>query len=306
MPPTARGRPRVPTNRPGGERGRGARRAPARRPGSGGGRQVANVTRYMEPFVARGLVLRDPSAVGGARTDEQGRFRIEGLLPREYDLATIHPPTLELARVPDVPAGAANVELRFTGAVDRTALAGVLVDGAGRAVSGVFLAAGVATRVRRWPGVEGSIGEDTVFGPETVSDAEGRFRLEDVPASVDRISVDGDPVLPAVLELDPGADRGALALVVEARCHLQVEVGGRYGDADRFHVLDGEGEWSPVWLFQTRALSSRGEGELVGGRSPVYAVSDRARSVVLRRGLEELGRVAIEPVPGEVTLVRAE
>ena len=239
------------------------------------------------------------------RTDESGRFRLEGLLERSYDLSAFDIPTLRRARSEGVLAGSSGIELRLPPPEAGTALAGTVVDGSGEPLAGVAVSAGLVTKRFDW-GEKLSPSSSEAYGPQAVTDAEGAFRIEAAPSDIDRVSLDGDATLPTKLDLDPEMPREALRLVAPGRRMLQVEVIGILADATSFSVLDEGGEALALYSFRGRGRTSSTAWQLHDGRSPVLAVADTARTLVLARGMDELMREPLELEREDVNLVRVE
>ena len=90
------------------------------------------------------------------------------------------------------------------------------------------------------------------------------------------------------------------------RLHLQVEVGPAFASATSFQLRDGAGSTINLLLIHDRGSSSTGQGMLTEERSPVYAVTDAARELVLYEGRDELCTVALELETAGVNVIRVD
>ena len=179
-------------------------------------------------------------------------------------------------------------------------VAGRVVSRSGKPVGGLTLHAGV--RLSRWP-----YGNDPPFaihGDSTTTDAEGRFAFETL--SPEGLSL--QLISPNLLVVDwkppLGAKLGDLEIQVALRCHVQVDLGDRPDSAESFVVLDGAGA-------KVEALEYRGPMAMVHdpvpielGRSPVVAITEDAKLLVLSKGGQEVARFPLSLAPGELKIVR--
>ena len=224
-------------------------------------------------------------------TDEEGHFRIEGLLERDYTLAFLDGASLESARFGPFGAGE-ELELVFA--------RGPLVEVRGRAVS---------RQGRALPGVQvglmgATFGGISQWGGQAVTDEEGRFRFEKVGSGTElRLWCTGNEVVPLMhtLELEDLEDE--LVLTMEPLCHFKVDLAHAPELADRLTVLDGAGGKLVVRQIGASGVLTTDDAELVAGRSVVLGVSDLARTLVLQKDGVEVRRVPLALRPGELTVV---
>jgi len=227
------------------------------------------------------------------RTDAEGRFRLQGLLAREYRLGLLDVNTLERRESEPLAAGREDVriELRRTPLAD---LALRLVSHAGRPVAGAHV-------VLHAPTFGG------VHHPRDaqVSDADGRLRFEGVGGNELTLWIRGETVVPTVLALAaPRTDE--VELTVEVLCHVKVDLSGRDARdrADALRILDAEGSTLDLHEIGSGGVLRSSRWELVDGRSVTLGVSDRAATLVLLRGDEELERLPLALEPGRLECVR--
>jgi hypothetical protein len=243
------------------------------------------------------LLRGGPESVASS---QDGTFLLGGLLSADYRLACMQKRTLLFAQSDRIPAGSLDVRLVLRG-VDRCIrVAGRVTSRAGKPVEGVVLHPG--RKVRRWPFVEDP--PFPMFGASATTDAEGRFTFE-------RLSPDGlsfqllSPSL-LVTEWTPPTDARLddLVIVVALRCHVQVDLGDRKDFASSFTVLDKDG--GPIKTLEYRGTAVWVDEfvPIEDGHSPVVAVTEDAKTLVLSKGGVEVTRLALDLVPGELKVVR--
>jgi hypothetical protein len=132
----------------------------------------------------------------------------------------------------------------------------------------------------------------------------GRFRFEALCTAGTEllVSADGFPVVTSCA-LDSEPDRERVLVRLPAACHLRV----RLDDpdfADSLRIDDANGEALDLSI-QLGALTFGSTAvHLGGGVSDVIVTDERARTLVLHAGGEEVARVPLRLVPGEVNEVR--
>jgi RNA polymerase sigma-70 factor (ECF subfamily) len=242
-------------------------------------------------------------------TDAQGRFRITGLLEREYTLQALRETDLLRAVVPNVRAGDARVLVELPESEAYPVLAGLVVGSDGKPLPGVsvypmcdafkLIVGGNPIRTHH----------SAIDGVAT--DAEGRFALVNVPKNLVYLRLDGHDVLPlewgrhvqgGLAEL-VGERASELVIRVARRAHFQIELSDPT-EADEFALCNAAGQELEVSEF---AGNSRREGlrhPLLAGRSNPMAAPDDATTLVLYREGDELRRVPIRLVAGERTLLK--
>ncbi len=234
-------------------------------------------------------------------TDATGAFELAGLLPGEYRLACVDKSSLRSVATEPLTAGTDGVTLRIPADSRCVRVAGRVVSQSKKPVSGVYV---FPLRVL-FPDVRGQFPPPPAEGDSRITDAEGRFEFEHLCADELYFQVSGQN-LDIVYKWDPppGAKIDDLEIVVSLRCHIQVDLGDRASLADGFRVLAEDGraldlvrwEGSTAGINQTRKIEA--------GRSDIVSVSEEGRTVVLSKGAEEVQRIAVRLVPGEVTVVR--
>jgi hypothetical protein len=242
-------------------------------------------------------------------TDGDGRFRVEGLLDREYTLEAMLPETLLRAVVSGVRAGRENVEVRFAGDAAYPVLRGRVVDQAGQPVARVEVAPMCDAFMTRFRGEVISTQHEAL--EPVLTDAEGRFTLHDVPRDLVYLRLDGEDTVP--LEWGRHVEGGLHELVqdepervtieVLRRCHFQVELTDAE-EADEIMILGERRQPLEISEFVGNGRREGPTHRLVDGRSSVLAVGDRAAWLVLLKQGKTIREVAIRLVPGETTVLK--
>jgi hypothetical protein len=255
-----------------------------------------------EPVDSAGFRACSVESVLGAepaRTAADGSFRIDGLLDRSYRLQALDSEHLTSSISEPIAAGTSGVLLEVDPRA-RGPLAGRVVDRDGAPVPGVS----VTVSCRQWWSGPGDCDYALVFCTPAVSDAEGRFALEDVAREGVFLRLEGEPIVPEIFrELDPEANPTALDLVVGRRCHLQVRWGAWSGRADRMHLEDADGAMLGFMDLRGFGVTPLDWLPIEGALSPALAIPDRAAFAVLARRGEEVRRVPVHPVPGELEVL---
>ena len=249
----------------------------------GEGRGLAS----LEPIIAgqRGTTVRTQS-------DEEGRFRLEGLLERAYDVHAVDPRSLALATSSEVRAGTATATLRFQRANRIEDLAGRTVDRTGVPFPNVGL------RLARTTNRMGAY-EDTAWGAETTSDDQGRFRFASIAADGLEVRVSGEGVFGTRLPLEGLRSGATQRIVVPRRCRMRVEIDtAGENDCDAW-ALD-----VPLLDEQFVHAPHRFRGPLHEGVSTTVSVPDTARALLLLRGSDVIRRIPVSLRSGVLNVIR--
>jgi len=241
-------------------------------------------------------------------TDGDGRFRIDGLLERDYTVAALDPATLLRVEEQHVPAGEMHARIRMTGKVFAT-LSGRIVDGRGDPVRGAAVFPMCDAFETKLAGETVSTHHATVRGVQT--DAEGVFELARVPEDLVYLRIEAPDTIPLEwgrqveggLRTMIGEDAGKLVIAVERRCHFQVEL-TVVDEADELGMLDASGQVLVISEFLGSGRRDTERHPLTNGRSNTLAVGGSAAVLVLYKGGVELRRVPVRLAPGEPTILR--
>ncbi|MFN0244841.1 MAG: sigma-70 family RNA polymerase sigma factor [Planctomycetota bacterium] len=240
-------------------------------------------------------------------TGADGRFRIDGLLPRDYRLHALDPVSLVRVDAGPFRAGAGDVEIRVPANAAFERVSGRVLAKNGDPIAGAAIEA-----VRRTVKIEidggGSISRSH-SGVHTTTDAEGRFQLERVAREGIFLAVTSDRIVNTWLDfpkkaLDEARERTDIEIRVVRRCHVQLELAGRTDRADEFAVLDGNGERMPLSLIRGDNDVTGPTVQLVDGRSPAVAVGEDAATLVLYSQDREIERQPITLSPNALTVLR--
>jgi hypothetical protein len=220
-------------------------------------------------------------------TDEQGRFRLGGLLERDYSLRVMDMHTLEVLSFGPFRPGEESVEIVFPEG-ELTRIAGRVVAHDGRALAGV----GITVRGNTHGGIWLEAGT-------TVSDVEGRFVFDRIGRESAMLAVSGADVVPQWIPV--ALRRGGeseVELRVSVRCNFQVDLGLETARADALRVLDGEGATMTLYRIGANGTFSTEQFPILDGRSDSLGVDDRARTLVLLKDGVEVLRVPLDLRPG--------
>ncbi len=291
------------------------------------GDPVAGVRVYVSDPTLFGAIGRSPATVeslfapgeGGWRyveSDARGEFELTGLLDREYVVRAHDSRTLLRVDSEPVRAGTRRVVQKLP--TDRLypRVAGRVLSKGGRPIAGAEIFAMCDALSIKYSGRPISTHHDAL--EPVATDAEGRFELKNVPMSLAYLRVNGANILPleygryvegdprfanvSVREL-PRESIESLEIRVDARCHMQVELGVR-DLADELAVLDERGTPLELSLFEASARREGPRQPLHDGRSAMLSVPESGRTLVLFKGGVEVARSAIELDPSEPTTIR--
>lgn len=232
-----------------------------------------------------------------AVTDERGVFRLEGLADRAYRLQAHSKDEFGRIESEPIPAGARNARIVVPADAWWARVDGVVESADGTPIAGVEVRAALIT----FRSESGSM-SDHADGVTT--DAEGRFSLAKVPRNRGRLDAGGDAILPTTYDLETHVD-GRLARIVAARrCHVRVEDVPPESNVRHVQVHDAQGQALMLMQFQSNAWMSSTQVQLQDGDSPLFAVSETARTIVF---LDEDAVRTSRPLvlaPGAITVVR--
>lgn len=265
--------------------------------------QLAGEVHPSEKLLIVESVLAGAPDIDGQRpviTDAEGRFRIEGLDDRAYQLAAVHPGNLVRTTSPPIAAGSEDAvfQLDADGIVPR--VAGQVVDGNGAPVPSAQVMLSVKTQ--ELAGENGRPMRSFRSWRMTYAGEQGAFLFENVAPGDVWLRVEGADLLPQMAPLEGGFEGTLDALRVEVTtlAHLRIE------DADRFErVLAFDEAGEPIGLH--RVEGGRREVflsiPLEDGRTPVLQVPRAVASLRLE-GPEEALDVPIQLTDAAVVVIR--
>lgn len=240
-----------------------------------------------------------------ATSAADGSFELGGLLEREYTLCAVDPATLERTTLPQVAAGRSGVVLRFLESDVWGTIQGVVHDSEGVPISEVRVEPTTTAFLASFAGRR--LFSQSMKLEGVLTDAQGRFTLERVPRGDVVLALSGDSVLGKEWELDPAVLEGdpvsPVQIELERRMHVQVELADPTS-ANSFALLDADGNEISMSLRMGSSTYFMTRTPIVEGRSHVASGSERARSVVIYKDDEEVGRTSVMLSPDEITTVR--
>ena len=146
---------------------------------------------------------------------------------------------------------------------------------------------------------------DRLLNTATRTDAEGRFAFENVSRAVNSVNVTG-PELDLMgfrYDIRPEDDVEDLSIAVPVRVHAQIDTGGST-EFTRAAILDEKGEMLYLSVDHGKSSYAMREIGLEEGRSEPFSVSETARTLVLYKGKDEVRRMALKLVRGELNTIR--
>jgi protocatechuate 3,4-dioxygenase beta subunit len=258
------------------------------------------------------LRVQHPTSFWGwVKTDAAGRFELGGLQRKDYQLRILSMESLQMADVGPYPAGSEALEILFDPEISPV-IAGRVLGADGLPVEGVSVQANcVPIRSRfEWPdGRSQSNSEPTHDGPIQRTDAQGRFRFENLGAREIYLTMRGDHILVDLLGLADGGLQAAGAgplddLIVRVVRRMQLRVSLSIPElADSFAVMDGNDEALQIASYEGGGMATSRRWRLSAGKSPVLAVSEAARTVQLYLDGQLVRRIPLDLVFGEVNRI---
>jgi hypothetical protein len=243
------------------------------------------------------------------RTDDRGHFELGGLSQRDYRLRAIFDETLLMVDTDPITAGRRDVVIQMPADAYYSTVAGQVVSHSGIPVTGVTVRPMGDTFIMRDEGQP--LGTMHAIGEQTMTDAEGRFEIGNMPRTDIYLRLDGENILPeeygrftegGIETLSGGAVEN-LRVVVSVRIHVQVELDDPRS-ADRIRILDMDRQPVVINVFAGNSRTESTTLQLVEGRTPVIVVPDTAEQMVFLKDGEEVKVVNLGLIPGEINRIR--
>lgn len=233
----------------------------------------------------------------GALTDERGDFRIEGLLPRPYQLEAFSPRSLANSATVTAQAGATDTELVLDAGHRTQRVAGVITSLSGEPVPGLLLKA-----QRVFPGPTGwNAPHHLAHVMPVQTDEQGRFEFEPMVVEGTYLQLLGHFLSRIVL--DEVEDPSNIVYRFALPCRVQLDYSELPDFADSFQVFDADGSLLEVEVHQKNMMWMSDRVYLQGGRSDVVGTDERAATLVLTRHAEVVAEIPLELDPSELNLI---
>jgi len=233
-----------------------------------------------------------------AVTNRAGRFRIDGLEPRQYDIRVARPNTCLFGEARSVQAGDLNALIHYPTEEVVAAVRGRVTDHIGQPLAGILV--GGSRGALQLDLEDGSHATWFANGPQTRTAADGTFVLRDVPCGID-LATSGQNIYMKRFAASQWQHKES-TLVVSHRCHLQITT--RTPSASlAFEVLDAAGRPVQVRMLLGIASLPQKRWPLSKKQSAVLVIPDHARTVVLFDADKEVERRPITPTATGVTRV---
>lgn len=248
------------------------------------------------------------------KTDNEGRFKVEGLLDREYHVVAMDPATLLRVDGGPVRAGSKNVRIELPARLYYERVAGRVVSRTGKPLAGVQVMPQCDVVTIRPNEHSQSTFHSTA--KSVVTDADGRFEIKRLPRGKVYLRLDGENILPIEFGRDGRGNEGGigsasqrqvddLLITASLRYHMQLELAPDRADlADSFHVIDGDGAKLTINAFEGSSRRSTDECQIHDGKSPVVVVNEEAKMLVLSKAGRETLRLPLTLAPTGVNIVR--
>jgi RNA polymerase sigma factor (sigma-70 family) len=248
--------------------------------------------------------------------DGEGRFVLDGLLHRAYRIEAMLASNLIRVESEPIDAGTTGVVLRIPTDDVHARVSGRVVSHRGRPVAGASVFPMSDVFRAKLDGEVVSTNHQNVSG--TTTDAEGRFELRNVPKNLVYLRIEGPTLLPleygrywdddprfadAIAKGLPKEGIDALEIVVDQRCHFQVELADPSA-GDAVAVLDRDGRELIISVFHGNGREERPHVAVVDGRTPAMAVSDAGCTLVLLEDGAEVARQPLDLEPGALRHLR--
>jgi hypothetical protein len=255
-----------------------------------------------EPLHVEALVSGDDHRFWAwVETDADGRFRLNGLLARDYGVGALDTRTLLQAET-RASAGREDVVIRLPAGQILPIVRGHVVSFAGEGIPDVPV-------VVQRPGftftfADGGTRDEYSTRPAVTTDKDGAFEFRDVPKKGVELFANGETILFASVSIDEVVDPLDVRIRAHLRRHLQVELAPPLDRADEVRVLDADDKPMILRIMRGSTSSTNRKADIVDGRTQVLSLSDEARNVVLFKAGAEVGRVGVRLTSADVQTVR--
>ncbi len=251
-------------------------------------------------FVSLEETIRGGQHKRGCGTDAAGRFRLTGLVERDYELVALDPASATRGGPWTLRPGGGEVELVLVPEAETWPVRGRIVDALGAPIVGVS----VRAQRSRIANVHEDAPRLAGFDGSRTTDEDGRFAFAALATRGTVLELQHEAFFLRHVELDGRDDLDDMEIVQPRLCELRVDLGAERDLADELRVLDDAGR--PLMMLESHGvfLSLVEEVDIVAGSSSIVRVNETAHTLVLLREGEEVLRRALRLDPGEVTVFR--
>lgn len=254
-----------------------------------------------------GLVSDDPEPLrmdGGATSDGDGVYRLEGMAPGRFSLEATHDDYVRAAKEIEARAGSNKLDLQFEGGQD---VSGLVTDSSGTPIGGAWVQ--LSSAGRDWGGPDTTTRPDGTFKLEGVGDGDytigaAREGYASSPGALD-VHVEGKPVAGLKIQLDAGARITGTVSGVDPSKLTQVDVRASSAAGNASGSVDREGRYALEHLLPgtwTVSASIAATGQQTRGQVLVeQGAAEAALDLQFGQGLTLSGRA----VRGEAPVVGA-
>lgn len=232
-------------------------------------------------------------------TDESGKFELNGLLEREYELMAYDTSTGTQGGPWKVLAGTQDFELVLETEVGTTRVAGRLETASGEPIVNAWI-------LPRRSQLENA-GQLPPHMPDaklgTHTDEEGQFAFAALATRGTILELQHDSFFIKHFALPEGGNLDRLVIVQPVLREVQVEMDLDHGWADKVKILDHDGEALPLVKSYGAFVGMGDWVSLTEGKTGVFQVLETARTVVLLKDGKEVLRKPIRLDASDLTTI---
>lgn len=229
----------------------------------------------------------------GEVTGRDGSFTFRGLAARNYTIRAIDDRAVAIVESNPTRAGTTGLQLRFTSDAVRH-LDGQVIDRHGQPIAGVnvkLLTAQTKTaKSTQWHRL----------GTQIKTDASGRFSFDRCPSQHALLGIDGPDVPWTRVKIPQGSE--PMQLTVPRLIRFKLRLTSNL-TADSFAIESQTGERIDFESFSADMQFGSNMHEIASENAPYYKVEDRGAVLVLLRDKNEVGRVPLNLLVGELNVI---
>lgn len=234
-----------------------------------------------------------------------GRFRIQGLEDRDYELNVVGPNLDYAVQTQAIAAGSKGVTIVAAGDERHEEIRGRVVTRLGDPVPGVFITPWISAVAGDFAVADGSSSITRYFyGGGATTDEDGAFILKSVPSRWTQFYVAGQGIVPSYGSVEDIDDPADYELTVGARFEVSVEILDPELRVNAVLAVDEEGRPVPMLRIFADGYSTLESIEVTEGRTGVFALEDRATSLRLLVGERTLEEIVLDWTFGEVLKIQ--